>query len=68
MATEVEWSCLRKRRFPSRQKARQASRLAQRQFGPMRPYRCPHGTPTHWHVGHDWRERESRDATLSRSP
>lgn len=66
MATELEWTCLRKRRFDSRRKAILAARRAQSSQGRMRAYRCPYATPAHWHIGHDWRERESRDATLSR--
>lgn len=68
MATEVEWTCLRKRRYHSRKKARDIARRAQARAGRVRVYRCPYGSPAHWHIGHDWRERESRDATLSRTP
>lgn len=67
MATEAEWACLRKRRFSFRHKATTAARRAQQKFGRMHAYRCPHADPPHWHVGHHWRERESRDASLSRT-
>lgn len=65
---DIEWTCLRKRRFDSRRKAINAARRGQAQFGHMRSYRCPYGSPAHWHVGHDRRERESRHASLSRTP
>lgn len=67
MATEEEWACLRKRRYHSRKKARDAARHAQAQTGRVHAYRCPFGRPAHWHVGHDWRERDSTRA-LSSTP
>ena len=55
MATEQEWACLRKRRYHSRKKAIDVARQSQARIGRMRVYRCPFGSPAHWHVGHDWR-------------
>lgn len=58
MASDIEWTCLRKRRYRSRHAAEKAARHAQRHFGRMHPYRCPFGAADpHYHVGHSWRDR-----------
>lgn len=58
MATEEQHACLRKVAYPTRKRARDVARRAQVRAGRLRPYRCPFGKPAHWHVGHDWRDRE----------
>jgi hypothetical protein len=58
MATEEEWTCLRKRRYPTRAKARWVARRASLEIGKVRAYRCPFGP--HYHIGHPPRVTEQR--------
>lgn len=52
MVSEERWTCLRKNRYRTRKHARDVARRRQAEFGRMVAYRCPFGTPHHYHVGH----------------